>query len=168
MHAYVRGAVWALLAGILMFGLLAGGRGLATYAGVQTPLQKSLRGIPGVRAVTVTATSGGERVRLVLVKGADLQNVMHAARARLAARGQTGEILLEDRTDARLEETARQMAFDIAQAVRTGHFAVLPGQLKAWGRKNGVKVRASMDARDLYVELVDGTHFKDLVIGVGS
>lgn len=166
MLRFAREAVAVALAGAVTFALLFMGQAADTYARVDTPLVQSLRAIPNVAKVTVSSPPGGTtRVRVALTEQADLEGTVHAVDARLAANGAAAgtRVVYTDATDRRLEAAARQATFSVMQAERTGDFGALPVAVARVAKAAGVRQRLSMDGQAIYLELIDGAHFKDTI-----
>lgn len=166
MPRYAREGIAIVLAGAVTFGLLFMGQAADTYARVDKPLVSSLRSIPYVTHVFVSSPpEGAGTVRLVLSERADLETTIHAVDARLAENGAAPgtRVVYADATDPQLESAARLMTFAIMQAERTGDFTGMAASVAASAKTMGIRERLSMDTRGIYLELIDGAHFKDVV-----
>lgn len=163
MRHYAREGLAVLAAGAITFALLFFGQAADTYARIDTPLQLSLASVPGVSHVVIHAPPGGTTiVHVDLAKGADLQSAVHGVDARLAAYGAATatRVIYGDRTDGRLEAAAREAVFPVEQAIQTGAYSALPGEIDKVAKGAGVTSYVSMDSRAIYLELTDGQHFK--------
>lgn len=166
MLRYAREGIAVALAGAVTFALLFMGQAADTYARVDKPLVRSLKAIPNVSNVTVSSPPDGTTtVRVVLTEKADLEATVHAVDARLTANGPgTGtRVIYADASDAKLEAIARQATFPIMQAERTGDFTAMSSSVATDAKAAGVEERLSMDQNAIYLQLIDGQHFKDIV-----
>ncbi|MEX2460365.1 MAG: hypothetical protein WD469_03550 [Paenibacillaceae bacterium] len=134
---------------------------------MENPIKAVILGVQGVNQVTTDINSKQVSIDLDLGKDADLRNLYSTISTEGASllRNRELKLNLESQSSPELEQWWSTALFEVAQAMDTKHYAVIPETLKnkALGMP-GLAVETAMDETNVYVRLTDGENSKYIIL----
>lgn len=156
-----------LLALVGSSALLFGGWFVYHSQAMEDPLNHLLDQTPGVENVKANISNQKATVNLKLGSQANLREIVHniAKDGSSIIGTRSLDIKVESNTTPALEEWWSRALFDVAQAMETSQYAVIPTSLtEKAGQLEGLKVDTEMDEKNVYVRLTDGEHSKYVIL----
>lgn len=132
-----------LLALAFTLALLLGGNALLQAAGIEGPLIRELKALPGVSDVTL----GEGELQVRLAPSADLAATYQA----IASRAERYELVLVDDRDAALAAFYSEVQFALFEGLQTGRYVEMKEQVDALAAAQGLTHQLSLDDRMLYL-----------------
>ena len=139
--------------GILIFGLLLGGRIVYQDKWLGAAILRQSQQIPGVVSAKTVTQDNGQNELVVVTK-----NMANLRQASLALEKLAGNspIRYLDRSNAALNKLFGQMQFALQEGIARGTFTEMAQNVRAQAEKAGVQIELEMDNDAIYVILNQG------------
>lgn len=152
-----------ILAFLVTFGILTGGRIAAYHVQVKRPLEAFLRERPDV--VDWRLVRGGEsaglEVRVRLREVGDIQaTYLDLCEGLARATGRTPALVIEDARTRELSATYRRMRLAVEEAIARGTFREMAKAIDSQAQEAGLdRWGVYVDSRNVYLQLHKGGHY---------
>jgi hypothetical protein len=134
---------------------------------VENPIKDVILGVHGVKQVSTNVNNSQVSIDLKLSKDADLRSLYTTISKEGASllRNRELKLNLDSQSSPELEQWWSSALFEVAQAMDTKHYAVIPQVLEARDQQiPGLTVTTEMDEKNVYVRLTDGVHSKYIIL----
>ena len=140
------------LVGILIFGLLLGGRVVYQKKWLDVTILSQSQQIPGVVSARTVNTNGQNEMVVVT------NHMTNLREASLALEKLAGELPIRylDRNNDTLNKLFDQMQFALQEGIALGNFTAMAQNVKAQADKAGVQLELEMDNDAIYVTMNQG------------
>ncbi|WP_199614905.1 hypothetical protein [Paenibacillus alkalitolerans] len=147
--------------------VLFGGWFMYQTVAMEDPLTHAVDSIDGVGDARIEVVRSGAIVRVTLEQGADLREtyrrIKEAGSAVIGERKLTVEVVNEGSES--LDRIWAQVMFDVAQAMETKQYTLIPERLnKLVKENNNLKTTTEMDDDNVYITLSDGSSTKYVIL----
>lgn len=156
---------------ILSASVLFGGWFVYQTVAMEDPLLKDVSAIEGVTEATLELTREQAIVNVKLSADVDLKSsyraIAEASEDKIGSRELKVVVTGGDRADEEmLNQWWSNALFDVAQAMETRQYSLIPLRLQELARKegSGLEATASIDEENVYVTLKHGASRKDIIL----
>lgn len=152
----------AILAALLVVGILFAGRALWLRQTVDEPLLKIHQIIPAVKTVRIIHGSNETTLEVQLTKTDNLENTYEALQNSIQELKLKGPIRINilDHRNARLEEAYYQIHFSVQEAAENGDFEQMKQNVQSTMQKEGIKdYRVYVGDQALFVQIAQGNNY---------
>ncbi len=153
---------------VLSSGVLFGGWFAYQSLAMEDPFLEKVAAVEGIAGEPVVELQRDQAVvRAALQPGASLRETYRAIVEAGASSLGDRKIVVEvsgDSSEA-LENWWSEALFDVAQAMETKQYSLIPQRLRERAQTNGsMQVRTEMDDTNVYITLTDGTSSKHIIL----
>lgn len=152
---------------IVSSAVMFGGWFMYQTVAMEDPLTRDVTAIEGVKDVRVELDRTLAVVHITLEEGAKLSDTYRSVEEASKAVLGNKEVSIEVAGDEskRLDSIWAQAMFDVAQAMETKEYSLIPERLNELGKANqGLKVTSEMDEHNVYITLSEGSSSKYVVL----
>ncbi|TLS53131.1 hypothetical protein FE782_07135 [Paenibacillus antri] len=152
---------------VVSSGVLFGGWFAYESIAMEDPFLEKVAAVEGIADPVVEIERERAIVRATIEPGASLRQayrgIVEAGASSLGDR----DIVVEasGETSEKLEDWWSEALFDVAQAMETKQYSLIPQRLRELAKADGsLQVQTEMDEKNVYITLVDGPNSKHVVL----
>lgn len=147
--------------------LLFGGYFAYQSYAMESPLEKVVSAVPGVKLESIKLTGKEAELELTVASGTSLREVYHRiqneGRSTLGSRELKLKVV--NTPSERLEQWWSSALFEVAQAMETKQYAQIPKTLEErTAKSDGIQASTEMDDKFVYITLTDGKDSKYIML----
>lgn len=153
-----------IVAFLVTFAILTGGRIAAYHVQVERPMEAFLRSRADVAAWQIMPATGSASDLEVRVKLKDVRD-LQAAYLQIQdgitrATGRVSRLIIEDTRTGQLSDAYRRMRFAVEEAMARGTFRDMAKAIDALAAEAGLeRWNVYVDSRNVYLQLHEGAHY---------
>ena len=147
--------------------VLFGGWFVYRSVAMENPLLDVVRNTEGVEQVQIDFNKDKITLQLRLSSDANLREIVRHIRTEGSEMigGRTLDIQVMNESSPELEKWWSSMLFDVAEAMETKRYSLIPEALNnASAKKNGISAETEMDEQNIYIRLSKGDDIKFIIL----